>query len=97
MPSVSPAIQLGSSQRGPAPLPPGAPFYEHLWRGWKRLGRAVGTFISRVVLTVAYFVAVTPFAIAARLSSDPLSLKPGPARWTPIPPTSVIEDARHGF
>ena len=93
---TSPAVQLGSTRRE-TPLPPGAPFYKHLWRAWRRVGRAVGMVVSRIVTTVLYFVAVTPFAIGTKWFSDPLGLKPRPARWSPLPPPGGIEDARQGF
>jgi hypothetical protein len=53
--------------------------------------------IARVVTTVVYFVVVPPFALGARLFSDPLELKPGPAHWTPLPPSPGMDDARRGF
>src|SRR5437867_2998983 len=92
----SPAVQLGSIRRE-APLPPDAPFYKRLWRGWKRVGRAIGMLLSRVVTTILYFVAVTPFAIGLRLFSDPLELEPRSPHWTPLPPPGGIEDARQGL
>jgi len=90
------AVQLGSTRRE-KPLPPGSPWYKHLWRGWKRVGLFIGTLISRVVTSIIYFVAVTPFAIGVRFFSDPLELKPGPARTTPLPPPAGLEGARQGF
>ena len=94
---TSAAVQLGSGRRQ-APLPPGAPFYKHLWRGWQRIARAIGNLLSRVVTTVAYVLVVPFFGLGVRLFSDPLGLKPGPAHWTPLPPPpSSVEEARSGF
>ena len=93
---TSPAVQLGSTRRE-TPLPPGAPFYKHLWRAWRRVGRAVGMLVSRIVTTLLYFVAVTPFAIGPKWFTDPLELKRRPAHWSPLPPPGGIEDARQGF
>jgi len=92
----SPAVQLGSTRRE-LPLPPGAPFYRHLWRAWRRLGRALGMLISRVVTTIVYFVVITPFALSVRWSSDPLELRSGPAHWTSLPAPGGIDEARLGF
>jgi hypothetical protein len=78
-------------------LAPGAPFYKRLWRGWKRVGRAVGMLVSRITVTILYFVVVTPFAIGVRLFSDPLELAPGPTHWKSLPPPAGIEEARRGF
>jgi hypothetical protein len=98
MSTGSPAVQLGSTRRREEPLPPGAPFYKHLWRGWQKLARALGNLISRVVTTIAYVVAVTPFAIGVRLFSDPLEIKHRPPRWTPIPPQpNNVDEAQRGL
>ena len=96
MASGSPAVQLGSSRRE-VPLPPGAPLHRRLWRGWQRLARALGTFLSRIVTSTVYCVAVPLFALGLRLSSDPLQLRPSPPRWTPLPPPGGLDDARDGF
>lgn len=97
MRTSSPAVQLGSTRRESPPLPPGAPFYKHLWRAWQRVARAIGTLLSRVVVTLVYFVAVTPFALGSRLFSDPLGLRRRPVRWVPLSPPADIEEARRGF
>ena len=94
---TSAAVQLGSTRRE-TPLPPGAPFYKHLWRGWQRIARAIGNLLSRIVTTFAYVVALPLFAIGVRLFTDPLQLKPGPARWNPLPPPPAsVDEARGGF
>jgi len=46
-----------------------------IWRAWKRLGQAINDFVARVVLTVFYFTIFAPFALGARLFSDPLDVK----------------------
>jgi len=96
MRSGSPAVQLGSTRRE-TPLPPGAPFYKHLWRGWHRVARAIGTLLSRIVTTVVYIVAVTPFALGMMLFSDPLELRVRPILWKPVPPPPSLDDASRGF
>jgi hypothetical protein len=90
------AVQLESSRRE-TPLPPNAPFYRKLLRGWQRIARWIGTLLSRTVTTLFYFIVVTPFAIGVRLGSDPLRLKPGPVNWQPAPPASDLEEARRGL
>jgi len=89
----SPAIQFASGLRE-TPLAQDAPLYRRLWRGWKRIVRAVGTLFSRTVLTVVYFIGLLPFAIALRRSSDPLQLRPAPATWTPLSPAGGLEQAK---
>jgi hypothetical protein len=53
-----------------------------LWHGWKRVGKAIGDFQARVLLTVVYFVIVAPFAVGITLLGDPLAVKPRtPRGW----------------
>ncbi len=96
MTSGSPAIQLGSTRRD-KPLAPDAPWYRRLWHGWQKVARWIGTLLSRIITTIMYFVAVTPFAIGVKLFSDPLEMKPRPSHWTPLPPPGGLDDARRGF
>ena len=93
----SPAVQLGSTRRE-EPLPPGAPFYKHLWRGWQQVARWIGNQLSRVVTTLAYVVVIPLFALGVRMFADPLALKPQSPRWSPLPPgPKNIEEARVGL
>lgn len=66
------------------------------WEFWKRVGRVIGDFIGRAVLTLFYFTLLAPFGIGVRLFSDPLAIKPGrEAKWvertTQVP---ILDDAR---
>ncbi len=57
-----------------------------MWNGWKRIAHRIGNFQARVLLTVVYFVVITPFALAVRWGADPLALKSGaPRGWLPRP------------
>jgi hypothetical protein len=68
-----------------------------LWAGWKRVGRKIGDFQARVLLTLFYFVLLAPFAIAVRLKADPLGLKRG-GGWLPVVRTGdPLERARRQF
>ncbi len=51
-----------------------------LWQGWKRVGRKIGDFQARVLLTVFYFTIVAPFGLGIRVGGDPLAIKPRTAR-----------------
>ena len=94
---TSAAGQLGSTRRE-IPLPPGAPFYKHLWRGWQKIARFIGNILSRIVTSLGYVVVMPLFAIGVRMFSDPLQLKPGPAHWTPLPPQPAsVEEAQSGL
>lgn len=38
-----------------------------IWEMWKRIGRAIGDLIGRIVLTVFYFTIFAPFGVGVRL------------------------------
>ena len=52
------------------------------WETWKRVGRIIGDFIGRAILTIFFFTLLAPFGAGVRLFGDPLAIRPGrPARW----------------
>ena len=68
-----------------------------LWEGWKRVGRKIGDFQARVLLTVFYFVVLAPFAVIVRWKADPLGLKRG-VGWSPVVRAGdALERARRQF
>ena len=68
-----------------------------LWEGWKRVGRKIGDFQARVLLTVFYFVILAPFAVVVRFKADPLGIKRG-GGWHPVVRAGApIERARRQF
>jgi hypothetical protein len=49
---------------------------------WKEIARKIGDFQARLLLSLFYFVILSPFALVLRLSADPLAIKPGsPRGW----------------
>ncbi|MBI4246541.1 MAG: hypothetical protein HY728_10005 [Candidatus Rokubacteria bacterium] len=77
---------------------PGA--LRRFWDGWKRVGRKIGDFQARVLLTIVYFMAIAPFALVVRWATDPLALKTTTARgWQlrPAAPPLTLERARRQF
>jgi len=38
-------------------------FLKRLWQGWKRVGKKIGDFQARLLLTIFYFVILAPFEI----------------------------------
>jgi hypothetical protein len=52
-----------------------------LWEGWKRVGRAIGNFQARVLLTVFYAVLILPFGLAVRLFADSLKIRVPSGKW----------------
>lgn len=67
---------------------------------WKRIGKKIGDMQARVLLTLFYFVLLSPFALALRRWSDPLSINPGaPRGWRPKaePGGASMEQATRQF
>lgn len=50
------------------------------WERWKELAARAVTFQARILLTLFYWTAVAPFALALRLG-DPLGTGPSGGRW----------------
>jgi hypothetical protein len=46
-----------------------------LWAWWKVVAHTIGTFQSRVLLTVFYYLILLPFGVSIRLLADPLHLR----------------------
>ena len=46
-----------------------------IWIRWKVIAQKIGDFQARLILTLVYFIFVTPFGIFVRLLSDPLVVK----------------------
>ena len=60
--------------------------WRRLWQAWKRIGKKVGDFQARALLTIFYFVILAPFALGMRVA-DPLGLRrTGEPAWRPRPP-----------
>lgn len=49
---------------------------KRIWQSWKNFSKRTGTFQSKVILSLFFFLLVTPFALATKIFSDPLGLKP---------------------
>lgn len=55
-----------------------------LWGRWKIIALKVGTFQSRMLLALFYFLVIPPFAAIIKIFSDPLRLKKSPpVKWHP--------------
>ena len=48
---------------------------QRLWRAWQDYFSVVGSFQSRIFLSLFFFIVVTPFALPAKAFSEPLRLK----------------------
>ncbi len=49
--------------------------FRALLRAWKSLAHKIANFQARLLLSLFYFVALTPFALRVKIFSDPLQLK----------------------
>lgn len=54
-----------------------------LWQRWKGFSERMGSFQSRIVLSLFFFVIVSPFALALKMFADPLQIKHqgGESHW----------------
>jgi hypothetical protein len=48
---------------------------KRIWRAWAAFSRRMGSFQSRVFLSLFFFIIVTPFAVLVKIISDPLRIK----------------------
>lgn len=67
---------------------------------WMSVGAAIGFVMSRVVMTIIFFVVITPVAIVFRLKGrDALGLRKssGVGYWSPHPATKDRSDYEHLF
>lgn len=71
-------------------------FLNRLWQGWLRVGKLIGDFIARLVLSSLYFTLVLPFGLITRGTADPLALRRrSPPAWLPREGTAPsIDEAR---
>lgn len=48
-------------------------FFKRLWQGWKRIAHKIGRFQTLVILTIVYFIIISPFGLIGRMFGwDPL-------------------------
>ena len=48
---------------------------KNLWRSWKNFSSRMGSFQSRIILSLFFFFFVFPFALVVKIFSDPLRIK----------------------
>jgi hypothetical protein len=71
-----------------------------IWNRWKPIAQVIGDFQARIILTLFYFIFVTPFGVVVRFLSDPLQLKrvSNASLWKvrqPLEPN--LDDARRQY
>jgi hypothetical protein len=57
-----------------------------IWEAWKRIAKKIGEFNGRLILTVFYFIFLTPISIPIKLK-DPLGIKNKKQNWVPKQPS----------
>ena len=58
-----------------------------LWEKWKEFSLIIGSFMSRLILSIIYFTLILPYGLGVRFFSDPLAIKsiPRESGWKPYP------------
>lgn len=51
-------------------------FLKKAWKRWKEFSKRMGSFQSRVILSLFFFLLASPFALAVKIFFDPLKIKP---------------------
>lgn len=49
---------------------------KNIWQRWKNFSKRTGSFQSKTILSLFFFLFVSPFALAVKIFSDPLRIKP---------------------
>lgn len=73
---------------------------KRLWNWWKPIAEKIGNFQARIILSVFYFVFVTPIALGVKLFSDPLGIRKSNqgSWWIPREPKQTsVEEAQRQF
>ena len=73
---------------------------KRLWQSWGNFSKRTGSFQTRILLSLFFFILVTPFALAVKVFSDPLSIKheSGDSYWlSKIKSEADLEQFRRQF
>jgi len=71
-----------------------------LLHNWRNFSKRMGSFQSRIILSLFFFIFVSPFAIAVKIFSDPLNIKHQTTKshWLPKKETTTdLEQSRRQF
>ncbi len=71
-----------------------------LWQSWGNFSKRMGNFQSRIVLSLFFFIVVSPFALAVKTFSDPLRIKyrGNESHWLPKKQTEAnLEQFKRQF
>ena len=75
--------EKSSSNKEPTRVP--INLFNKLWQSWKDFSKRMGSFQSRMILSLFFFIFVSPFALAVKMFSDPLKIKhhSSKSHWLP--------------
>lgn len=66
-----------------------APLLQPVYRGWMRLGEALAWLNTRILLTLVFFLVVTPTGLVMRLfGRSPMETRRRDSYWTDVEPHS---------
>ena len=71
-----------------------------IWQRWSAFAHVMGNFQGRLLMSLFYFIFISPFGLAVRLLSDPLNLRDRPQRtgWIERPELPAeISDAQQQY
>ena len=49
--------------------------FKKIWQSWNDFSKRMGSFQSRILLSLFFFILISPFALAVKVFSDPLHIK----------------------
>lgn len=73
---------------------------KYIWTKWKAFSQRMGSFQSKIILSLFFFLFVTPFALGVKFFSDPLRIKlpSSSTYWQPKKePKNNLEEYRRQF
>jgi len=78
-----PTKEKSSAKNLPEKLPKNP--IKKLWQIWENFSKRMGSFQSRIILSLFFFIFVSPFALAVKIFSDPLNIKhqSSKSHWLP--------------
>jgi len=76
-------------------------FFKRVWHRWRSFSKRMGSFQSRILLSLFFFIVVSPAAVFIRALGDPLRIKKAKATesyWlTKTESSTELEDYRRQF
>lgn len=73
------------------------PILRTAWERWRIIARINGDYVARFITNLFFFTILVPFAMAAKLFSDPLGLRQSTAWKARKPVGASIDEARSQF